>query len=194
MRSDSSYLTSVASTQPIQSNQIRTVWTATKTFLGREAPEPDQIQQANCSITLLRSMNRLMNRAAKTWAKARTRAKRTRPGTYAHSVDVTRHFRESCAWMPTYIYTMGLSLTSAPSLGVGKPSVRSKIFAFTWESMSMRDPSSAHKVVERVSGPKVTCETTNVATLETSKLILITIWTQFCYVAQSASSVLWLND
>ena len=48
----------------------------------------------------------------------------------------------------------------------------------------MRGPSSAHKGVERASGPKATCEIMNDATLEISKLILLTIWTQICSVPE----------
>ena len=174
MRSDSSYLISVALTQPTKSNQILKFWTVTKATLGREQHDPGQIQLDNCSITWRRSTTRLMNQAVRShWAPTRTRARRTRPATFAHSADVTKRFRESCASTHTYTFTMGLNHTSAPSLAVGKPSVRSKIYAFTWGSTSMRGLSSAHKAAERVSGPRETCGTTNVVTLETSKCYFI---------------------
>ena len=170
-RSNSSYLTSVAWTQPINSNQTLTFWMVTKAFSGKERPGLGQLQLDNCSITSMKSMTRLMNRAVKNLAPTLTKAKRTKLAMCAHSVDVTKLFRGSCASMPTYIFTMGRNPTSVRSLAVEKPSARSKIFVFTWGSMSMRGLSSAHKAVGRASGPRGTCGTTNVATLETSKFI-----------------------
>ena len=173
-------------------------------YLGNVTPKPDLPLRVSYSTNCVTSVRRLRSQKVLTASQHPQKAEMGRPSISVLSVGATKLSHESCASMLISTYTMGLSPTSVNTLVAVKHSVRSRISESIWGFMLMRGPSSAHKGVERASGPKATCEIMNDATLEISKCLNLffvfsfekgdaSFSTIFCWLSYIKNQIIVLN-